>query len=129
MRKLIDCAALCVAAIVLALAFTVFIGYAAAQEGHIGHGHDKWHQGFYNALQRPDGKGSCCNLFDCRPTSFRSVGGRYEIKKDGRWIPVPMDKVIKRAAPDGGAHICAPDSNNKTYPADEVFCVLMPPET
>jgi hypothetical protein len=51
---------------------------------------------------------------------------RYEIKKDGRWIPIPMDKVIKRIAPDGGAHICAPDSNSKAYPADEVFCAIMP---
>jgi hypothetical protein len=129
MRRLIDCAALCAAAVVLAFAFTVLIGYAAAQEGHIGHGHDKWHQGFYSVLQRPDGKGSCCNLFDCRPTSIRSVNGYYEIKKDGRWIPVPMDKVLKRSAPDGGAHICAPQSDSKAYPADEVFCVVMPQET
>ena len=129
MRRLIDCAALCVAAIVLALVLTVFIGYAAAQEGHIGHGHDKWHQGFYNALQRPDGKGSCCNLIDCRPTSIRALNGRYEIKKDGRWIPVPMDRILKKTAPDGGAHICAPQSDSKSYPADEVFCVVMPLET
>jgi hypothetical protein len=37
MRRLIDCAALCVAAIVLALALTVFIGYAGAYEGDVGH--------------------------------------------------------------------------------------------
>jgi hypothetical protein len=36
MRRLIDCAALCVAAIVLALALTAFIGYAGAHEGDFG---------------------------------------------------------------------------------------------
>jgi hypothetical protein len=123
------CAALGVAPIVPAFAIAVSIGSAAAQEGYIGHSHDQWHQGFYSTLSRPDGNGSCCNLMDCRPTSIRSTNGRYEIKKDGRWISVPMEKVIKKTAPDGGAHICAPDSNSKAYPADEIFCVIMPPET
>jgi hypothetical protein len=41
---------------------------AAAQEGYYGVGHDKWHQGFYSKLKRNDGRGSCCNLMDCRPT-------------------------------------------------------------
>src|SRR5919198_3200486 len=41
---------------------------AAAQEGYHGVGHDKWHQGFYSKLKRNDGRGSCCNLMDCRPT-------------------------------------------------------------
>jgi hypothetical protein len=129
LRRLMDCAALCVVAIVLALVLIVCIDSTAAQEGYMGHNHDKWHQGFYSTLNRPDGKGSCCNLRDCRPSSIRSSNGRYDIKKDGRWIPVPMEKVIKRTAPDGGAHICAPPSNNNVYPADEIFCVIMPPET
>ena len=129
MRRLIDCAALCGGAIALAFALTLFIGYAAAQEGYIGHDHDKWHESFYRTLKRPDGNGSCCNLSDCRPTSIRSNHGRYEIKKDGRWIPIPMEKVVRRTAPDGGAHICAPDSRNQVFHADEVFCVIMPLET
>lgn len=41
---------------VLLFAFT-FSTHAQAQEGHLGASHDKWHQSFYNALQRPDGKG------------------------------------------------------------------------
>ena len=123
-----DYAAFCVLALVLAFVLAVAIGHAGAQEGYAGQGHDKWHRGFYSTLERPDGKGSCCNLMDCRPTSVRSSNGRYEIKKDGRWIPVPMEKIIKKTAPDGGAHICAPDSNSNHYTADEVFCVVMPLE-
>jgi len=105
---------------------------AQAQEGHLGHGHAEWHSGFYNSLQRPDGKGSCCNMLDCRPTSIRTHGGRYEVKKDGRWIPVPMDKVIHRTAPDWGAHICAPATSSEAQAHgnfnEEVYCVIMPPD-
>jgi hypothetical protein len=101
---------------------------ARAQDGHIGHGHDAWHDGFYSKLVRPDTKTSCCNLSDCRPTSIRAINGRYEIKKDGRWIPLPLDKVVKILAPDGGAHICAPDSNSPHWDRDAVFCVVMPME-
>ena len=52
---------------------------------HVGYGHEEWHQGFYNALQRPDGKGSCCNLTDCRPD----------------WISVPQTKIIGQSALEG----------------------------
>ncbi len=69
---------------------------------HVGYSHDEWHQGFYNALQRPDGKGSCCNLTDCRPTSGRSVEGHYEVKVNGAWISVPQTKIISRSAPRRG---------------------------
>ena len=79
---------------------------AHAQEGHLGSGHDKWHESFYNMLQRPDGKGSYCNLTDCRPTSGRTIDGHYEVKVNGAWISVPQTKIRCRAAPDGGYHVC-----------------------
>jgi hypothetical protein len=102
---------------------------AAAQEGQHGHGHDAWHAEFYSKLVRPDTKTSCCNLADCRPTEIRSVGDHYEVKKDSRWVRVPMDKIVKVTAPDGGAHICAPPSEGTAWAPDEVFCVIMPFET
>jgi hypothetical protein len=101
----------------------------AAEEGDHGHGHDAWHAEFYSQLVRPDTKTSCCNLADCRPTEIRSVGDHYEVKKDGRWIRVPIAKIVKVTAPDGGAHICAPPSVGTAWGADEVFCVVMPLET
>jgi len=97
-----------------------------AQEGHLGSGHEKWHQSFYNTTQQPDGKGSCCNLTDCRPTSGRSVDGHYEIKVNGIWISVPQTKIIRRSAPDGGYHVCAP-YNFKGQP-EELYCVILAPE-
>jgi hypothetical protein len=102
---------------------------AAADDGFHGHGHDAWHAEFYSKLMRPDTKTSCCNLSDCRPTEIRSVGDHYEVKKDGRWIRVPTDKIVKVAAPDGGAHICAPPSTSSLWDPDTVFCIIMPLET
>ena len=81
---------------------------AAAQEGYYGVGHDRWHKDFYLKLNRNDGKGTCCNLMDCRPTQSRMVGDHYEVKVDGEWTPVPNDKINNVVAPDGGAHVCAP---------------------
>ncbi len=102
---------------------------AATQEGQHGHGHDKWHADFYSKLMRPDTKTSCCNLSDCRPTEIRSSNDHYEVKKDGRWIRVPTDKIVKTVAPDGGAHICAPPSEATSWDPDYVFCIIMPMET
>ena len=102
---------------------------AAAQQSHHGHGHDAWHAEFYSQLVRPDTKTSCCNLSDCRPTEIRTVDDHYEVKKDGRWIRVPTDKIVKVTPPDGGAHICAPPSAGTAWGPDDVFCIVMPLET
>jgi len=102
---------------------------SAAEPGDHGQGHDAWHADFYSTLRRPDTKTSCCNLADCRPTEIRSAGDHYEVKKDGRWIRVPPEKIVKVSPPDGGAHICAPPSTNTIWGPDEVFCIIMPFET
>ena len=60
-----------------------FCGSAAAQEGHFGVRHDRWHQDFYSTLKRNDGQGRCYSLIDCRPTQSRMIGDHYEVKVDG----------------------------------------------
>lgn len=110
------------------LAFLLMPLAAAAQDGRHGHGHEKWHADFYSKLMRPDTKTSCCNLADCRPTKIRTVGDHYEVLKDERWIRVPNDKIVKIAAPDGGAHICAPPTDSPFWQPDEIFCIVMPLE-
>ena len=99
---------------------------ARAQDGHIGQGHDTWHESFYQRLVTPDTKVSCCNLADCRPTSLRQVGDHYEVKVDGAWVSVPADKVVKVSAPDGGAHVCAPKAFSGK--PEHLYCVVLPPE-
>jgi hypothetical protein len=110
-------------------AVSLLCASAGAAEGDHGEGHQKWHAEFYSKLLRPDTKTSCCNLADCRPTEIRSSGDHYEVKKDGRWVRVPPEKIVKTAPPDGGAHICAPPSASPVWGPDEVFCVVMPFET
>jgi len=109
-----------------ALSFATMTVPAHPQDGMLGQGHEKWHQSFYMTLQRPDGKGSCCNLTDCRPTSGRMVDDHYEIKVNGAWISVPQSKILHKSAPDGGFHVCAP-YNFKGRP-DELYCVIIAPE-
>ena len=99
---------------------------ASAQEGYYGVGHGKWHEEFYSKLRRNDG-GSCCNLMDCRPTQSRMVDDHYEVIVDGVWTPVPSDKINDVTAPDGGAHVCAPEQNDKNKGV--LFCVVLPPQT
>jgi len=111
---------------VLCVISVLFPGVAAAQEGRHGVGHDTWHQGFYSKLKRNDGKGSCCNLADCSPTTARMTGDHYEVKVDGEWMLVPNDKINNIAAPDGGAHVCAPKQEGRN--TGVLFCVILPPE-
>jgi len=117
---------------VLVLASTLALTLACledawTQDGHIGHGHDLWHKGFYDTLQRPDTKGSCCNLTDCRPTQGRAVDDHYEIKVNGAWVSVPVDKVVRKSAPDMGFHVCAPHKFDGK--PENLYCVVLPPET
>ncbi len=98
---------------------------ATAQEGYFGVGHDKWHRGFYDHLLRKDGS-SCCNHSDGRPTQSRMAGDHYEGKVDGEWVGVPKDRIMNMVAPDGGAHVCAPQQIEEYEGA--IFCVILPPE-
>src|SRR5262249_58504759 len=99
---------------------------AAAQEGYYGVGHGNWHENFYSKLRRSDGGGSCSNVIDCRPTQSRMVDGHYEVKVDGVWTLVPSDKINDVVAPDGGAHVCAPEQNDRNKGI--LFCVILPPQ-
>jgi hypothetical protein len=99
---------------------------AEAQDGSYGVGHGNWHQGFYSKLQRNDGKGSCCNLLDCRPTQSRMVEDHYEVKVDGEWVRVPVDTINHVIAPDGGAHVCAPRQEGRNKGV--LYCVILPSE-
>ena len=99
---------------------------AGAQEGYLGRGHESWHHRFYQTLERPDNKTSCCNGTDCRPTSGRQVGDHYEVKVNGSWVSVPAEKILKIVAPDLGFHVCAPFKFDGQ--PNHLYCVVIPPE-
>jgi hypothetical protein len=111
----------------LLLAFTFLVTPAKAQQGHFGHGHDRWHKGFYEGLKHKDTKASCCNLADCRPTTVRSAGDHYEVMVDGVWMSVPLNAIQNVTAPDLGAHVCAPKQEGRNRGV--IYCVVLPPET
>ena len=110
-----------------AAAAIVLSTFSSAQDGHYGAGHDNWHESFYSKLIRKDTKTSCCNLADCRPTQSRMVDDHYEVKVDGEWMRVPKEAIQNVAAPDGGAHVCAPNQNGRNK--GTIYCVVLPPET
>ena len=101
---------------------------AKSQEynGNHGEGHDQWHGDFYQGLVTPTTKVSCCNLADCRPTEGREAGGHYEVMIDKKWVRVLSDKIVKKSAPDGGFHVCAP--LNFSGKPEHVYCVILAPE-
>jgi hypothetical protein len=113
-----------IAALGGALSVFLCLGAVAQDEYHAGH--DKWHQNFYSKLQRNDGRGSCCNLLDCRPTQSRMIDDHYEVKVDGEWVRVPVDTINNVVAPDGGAHVCAPRQEGRNKGV--LYCVILPSE-
>jgi hypothetical protein len=86
------------------------------------------HEKFYSTWHMPDHPWiSCCNDADCYPTEIKYVDGSIYAKRreDGKYIPVPAEKVERNADnPDGRNHLCAPPPN-VLHPADTVFCFAL----
>jgi len=67
---------------------------------------------WYSGLHDKNGV-SCCGGEDCRPTAMcRLPDGREGIVVLDVCRPIPWDKVLGIAAPDGRAHVCAVPSRN-----------------
>lgn len=44
---------------------------------------------------------------DCRPVRARlGSDGIWEAWTEGRWLPVPPDRILKIPSPDGRSHLC-----------------------
>jgi hypothetical protein len=92
----------------LATAMVLLIGAAIGGAAFAESGHDRNHS-TYELWQRPDGKGSCCNSFDCRPVVYRSHGGVVEIlivELGGAWHRVPPQAILPFVSFDADAHAC-----------------------
>jgi hypothetical protein len=128
-RISLHCKALAEYLSILLVASSVLFGPSVSlgEDGHHGVGHETWHEGFYSKLVRKDTNVSCCNLSDCRPTQSRMVNDHYEVKVDGVWLQVPKEAIQNVSAPDGGAHVCAPEQVGAAK--GKIYCVVLPPET
>ncbi len=62
---------------------------------------------WFQSLRQPETGISCCDVADCRPTEYRTVGDAYEVWVDDRWMTVPPRRILQRADnPIGRAVVC-----------------------
>jgi hypothetical protein len=63
----------------------------------------------YQGFERNDGKGSCCDWHDCRPSSapFAGPNGEEIMDRGGNTFAFDPGKVVRRPSDDGNWHICA----------------------
>jgi hypothetical protein len=54
------------------------------------------------------------------------IGDHYEVKVDGQWVRVRENQILHVVAPDGGAHVCAPEQIEEDKGV--IYCVVLPPE-
>ena len=79
---------------------------------------------WYTGLR--DGTGaSCCGGRDCRPVGLCVLPDREQgLLIAGVCLPIPWDKVLAVASPDGGAHACWQPVGRRPY----IRCVILPGE-
>ncbi len=62
---------------------------------------------WFQSLRQPETGMSCCDIADCRPTEYRTVGDQYEVWIENQWLPVPPRKILQRADnPVGRGIVC-----------------------
>jgi hypothetical protein len=93
--------------------------------------------GWFETLKTPSGE-SCCNMSDCRPTraEWRSDTEGWWAHVNGKWRPVPADKVLTSPRSiDGAAYLCMgrdPPYGHGSLPGDvtsmlgAIFCFVPP---
>ena len=123
--KLFPASSLCLALVAQALAQD---GQGQAGLHHHPPQDQLLHEKFYSTWHMPDHPWiGCCNDADCYPTEIKYVDGNIYAKRreDGKYIPVPAEKVERNADnPDGRNHLCSPPPNGLP-PADTVFCFAL----
>jgi hypothetical protein len=108
--------------ILLALLPLAAMAQSVSPSGRHGDGHAENHD-WYQELRQPDTGLRCCKgtvdgqSGDCRPTrSFLGEDGLYRAWDGRQWLVVPKNKIISKATPDRGPHLC------ETYGL--VFCFI-----
>ena len=84
----------------------------------------------YDTWQRPDGKGSCCSSYDCRPVNYRqtAVGIEIWITEISQWQLVLPSAILPFSSPDDNAHACYVLSWGFGQPRrmPNIWCVALP---
>ena len=113
-----------------ATAIAFLLAAATGAPASAQNGHDLYHS-LYEAWQRPDGKGSCCNKQDCRPVTYRDGAAGVEIKIDelgGTWHQAPMSAILPFGSFNADAHACYTLTGCRTPQGckPHFFCVVLP---
>lgn len=101
-----------VALILSLLFFSVGVANVESVNAHEFHNADGTSQNYTN-WQRPDGKGSCCNLIDCRPVKCNLVHDKRGavigavLEVGDRSVSVPPDVILHdQPVTDMNCHWC-----------------------
>lgn len=124
-------------ATVLAVAFAVVtLAFVRAPQAAPPENANPAYEAWFESLQQPNGKFSCCSIADCHIAQARAAGPEYEVKIDEAWLPVPATQVVSHVAnPTGQAVVCYrrvrdPDgSGDVNRSGIKIFCFVRPPET
>lgn len=103
--------------LILLLGVHVLTTSAKSAPPEHGKTHPVMHE-FYQKLTIPGTKRSCCSNQDCDKAVWR-IGKTYEVYLYGKWREIPEERVLRIAAPDGEAHVCA-----QLIEPHEIYCFI-----
>ena len=105
----------------LAAALLTAVSISAPARAHSPMGVDPSLAPWFQALQQPDGGGSCCNDRDCELVQARVTPKGWEAFVDKAWLAVPPERLLQRHDnPTGSAVLCHIQKN--------VLCFIPPVE-
>jgi hypothetical protein len=84
--------------------FCIVLAIPVAAQAHI----DRLTGQDYSGFERNDGKGSCCDWFDCRPalSPFMEPDGEKIMDRHQNKYSFDPRIVVKRPSDDGNWHVC-----------------------
>ncbi len=105
----------------LAAALLTAVSISTPARAHSPMGVDPSLAPWFQALQQPDGGGSCCNDRDCELVQARVTPKGWEAFVDKAWLAVPPERLLQRHDnPTGSAVLCHIEKN--------VLCFIPPVE-
>ena len=72
---------------------------------------------------------SCCDNKDCGPADYKFDGdGNLFMRRfqETKWWPIPKEKIMYRNTPDGDAHLCGVEVDEKYSEMNVVYCAVLP---
>ena len=81
--------------------------------------HNKYHASDYQYWKQPGTNASCCNDHDCAPVPAEFRNNQWFAKRQGEWIPIPWERIIRERNP-------SPEAGHLCYTYGRVLCFVPP---